>query len=327
MLESLGYTEADERAEADLILFNTCSIREAADNRFIAHLGEAKRLKSEDPERVVGVGGCWAQSVKDEVFERFPFVDVAFGPGQIARLAEFLASDSLSAAGLFRVRGLLRPSADEARARVPGLAADLAGVQLPLLVLHRAVDPRARAEPRPGRAGRRGRCAGRRRRPRGDAAGPEREQLRPRPRGAPDDVRRAAGADRRGRRHRAHPLHEPAPEGHARGRDPGPRRARGGLRAHPSAAPVGLQPGAEGDAPHLQPRALPRSRGDDPRARAGLRADHRHHRRLSGRDRGRISRRPSSSSTTWATTVPSPSCSRRGAAPRPPSWTTRCRTR
>jgi tRNA-2-methylthio-N6-dimethylallyladenosine synthase len=101
MLESLGYTEASERDGADLILFNTCSIREAADNRFIAHLGEAKRLKSEDPERVVGVGGCWAQSVKDEVFERFPFVDVAFGPGQIHGLAEFLASDSLTAQGYF----------------------------------------------------------------------------------------------------------------------------------------------------------------------------------------------------------------------------------
>ena len=101
MLDSLGYEEARERDDADLILFNTCSIRESADNRFIAHLGEAKRLKSEDPERVVGVGGCWAQSVKDEVFERFPFVDVAFGPGQIHKLAEFLNSDSLSAQGYF----------------------------------------------------------------------------------------------------------------------------------------------------------------------------------------------------------------------------------
>ncbi|HEY8638935.1 MAG TPA: tRNA (N6-isopentenyl adenosine(37)-C2)-methylthiotransferase MiaB, partial [Solirubrobacterales bacterium] len=101
MLESLGYEEAAARDEADLILFNTCSIRESADNRFIAHLGEAKRLKSEDPERVVGVGGCWAQSVKHEVFDRFPFVDVAFGPGQIGRLAEFLTSDSLTAQGYF----------------------------------------------------------------------------------------------------------------------------------------------------------------------------------------------------------------------------------
>jgi len=101
MLASLGYDEVAERSDADLILFNTCSIRENADRRFISHLGEAKRLKSEDPERIVGVGGCWAQSVKDEVFERFPFVDVAFGPGQIGRLAEFLASDSLSAQGYF----------------------------------------------------------------------------------------------------------------------------------------------------------------------------------------------------------------------------------
>jgi tRNA-2-methylthio-N6-dimethylallyladenosine synthase len=101
MLESLGYREASDREGADLILFNTCSIRESADNRFIAHLGEAKRLKSEDPSRVVGVGGCWAQSVKDEVFRRFPFVDVAFGPGQVHRLAEFLTSDSLTAQGYF----------------------------------------------------------------------------------------------------------------------------------------------------------------------------------------------------------------------------------
>ncbi len=101
MLDSLGYVEAEARDGADLILFNTCSIRESADSRFIAHLGEAKRLKSEDPARVVGVGGCWAQSVKDEVFRRFPFVDVAFGPGQIHRLAEFLTSDSLTAQGYF----------------------------------------------------------------------------------------------------------------------------------------------------------------------------------------------------------------------------------
>lgn len=106
MLEGLGYERVDQRSDADVLLFNTCSIRESADSRFLAHLGEAKRLKAEDPSRVVGVGGCWAQSVKEEVFERFPFVDVAFGPGQIARLAEFLASDSLTAQGFFEFEGL-----------------------------------------------------------------------------------------------------------------------------------------------------------------------------------------------------------------------------
>jgi tRNA-2-methylthio-N6-dimethylallyladenosine synthase len=105
MLESLGYAEAADRAQADLILFNTCSIRESADSRFVARLGEAKRLKREQPERIVGVGGCWAQSLKEEVFERFPFVDVAFGPGQVHKLAEFLTSDSLSAQGYFEFEG------------------------------------------------------------------------------------------------------------------------------------------------------------------------------------------------------------------------------
>src|SRR5688500_19317099 len=86
-------------------MFNTCTIRESADSRFLAHLGQAKRLKAEDPARVVGVGGCWAQSVKDEVFARFPFVDVAFGPGQVHKLAEFLTSDSLTAQGFFESEG------------------------------------------------------------------------------------------------------------------------------------------------------------------------------------------------------------------------------
>jgi tRNA-2-methylthio-N6-dimethylallyladenosine synthase len=105
MLESLGYDEAQQRAEADLILFNTCSIREKADNRFLSYLGEAKHLKAGRPDRVIGVGGCWAQSVKDEIFARFPFVDVAFGPGQVHKLAEFLTSDSLSAQGYFEFEG------------------------------------------------------------------------------------------------------------------------------------------------------------------------------------------------------------------------------
>jgi tRNA-2-methylthio-N6-dimethylallyladenosine synthase len=105
MLESLGYGEADDRAGADLILFNTCSIREKADDRFVAHLGEARALKRRRPGLVVGVGGCWAQSVKDEVFARFPFVDVAFGPGQVHKLAEFLTSDSLTAQGFFEFEG------------------------------------------------------------------------------------------------------------------------------------------------------------------------------------------------------------------------------
>ena len=105
MLESLGYRAAEEREQADLILFNTCSIREAADSRFISHLEQSKMVKRRRPETIIGVGGCWAQSVKEEVFRRFPYVDVAFGPGQIHKLAEFLTSDSLTAQGYFEFEG------------------------------------------------------------------------------------------------------------------------------------------------------------------------------------------------------------------------------
>jgi tRNA-2-methylthio-N6-dimethylallyladenosine synthase len=105
MLESLGYEETEAAADAGLILFNTCSIREKADSRFVAHLQQAAAHKRRDPEVVIGVGGCWAQSVKDEVFRQFPFVDVAFGPGQVHKLAEFLTSDSLTAQGFFEFEG------------------------------------------------------------------------------------------------------------------------------------------------------------------------------------------------------------------------------
>ena len=229
MLESLGYTPAAERADADLILFNTCSIREAADNRFIAHLGEAKRLKSENPERVVGRRRLLGAVGEGRGLRALPVRRRRLRPGPDRSPRRVPDLGLAQRPGLLRVRGLRRRPADAPRARVPGLVADLTGLQLPLFVLHRAVDTWARAEPRPGRAGRRGRAARGRRRARAHPAGPEREQLRARPRRAPDELRRAARATGRRRRDRADPLHQPAPQGHARGRDPRPCRARVGL--------------------------------------------------------------------------------------------------
>ena len=105
MLVALGYAETAEQQDAELILFNTCSIREKADSRFISYLQLAASYKRRNPEIVIGVGGCWAQSVKEDVFRQFPYVDVAFGPGQVHKLAEFLTSDSLTAQGFFEFEG------------------------------------------------------------------------------------------------------------------------------------------------------------------------------------------------------------------------------
>jgi tRNA-2-methylthio-N6-dimethylallyladenosine synthase len=105
LLEEMGYREAAVRDDADLILFNTCTIRGSADERFIGNLGDAKRVKRLRPDAVVAVGGCWAQSQKEEVFRQFPFVDIAFGPGEVARLGELVARERLEAVGAFSFDG------------------------------------------------------------------------------------------------------------------------------------------------------------------------------------------------------------------------------
>ena len=99
---------------------------------------------------MVGVGGCWAQSVKDEVFERFPFVDVAFGPGQIHRLAEFLTSDSLTAQGYFEFEDFAGHLPAKRAREFQGWLQISQGCNCALLVLHRALHARPRAEPPPG---------------------------------------------------------------------------------------------------------------------------------------------------------------------------------
>jgi len=92
LLESLGLGEADDPANADVLVFNTCTIREKADERFVAHLMDARAAKQRDPDTTIVVGGCWSESMKEELFERYPFVDLAFGPGAIHRLADHIAA-------------------------------------------------------------------------------------------------------------------------------------------------------------------------------------------------------------------------------------------
>lgn len=105
LLEDRGWSTAERRDDADLILFNTCTIRGSADDRFLGNLGDARRIKRERPDVVVAVGGCWAQSQKAKVFEEFPFVDIAFGPGEITRLGELVARERLDALGAFSLDG------------------------------------------------------------------------------------------------------------------------------------------------------------------------------------------------------------------------------
>jgi tRNA-2-methylthio-N6-dimethylallyladenosine synthase len=92
VLEELGLGEAPSQDEADVLVFNTCTIREKPDTRLAAHLGNARVLKERDPERIIAVGGCYAEAQRERIFDLYPFVDVAFGPGSIPHLADWLGA-------------------------------------------------------------------------------------------------------------------------------------------------------------------------------------------------------------------------------------------
>src|SRR2546421_3404911 len=92
MLEELGLGEAVEPETADVLVFNTCTIREKPDTKFAAHLGHAIARKRANPETVIAVGGCYAEAQRERLFELYPEVDVAFGPGSIPHLGEWLGA-------------------------------------------------------------------------------------------------------------------------------------------------------------------------------------------------------------------------------------------
>ncbi|MBK7540901.1 MAG: tRNA (N6-isopentenyl adenosine(37)-C2)-methylthiotransferase MiaB [Candidatus Competibacteraceae bacterium] len=92
LLEAHGLERTEDLAQADVLLLNTCSIREKAQEKVFSQLGVWKRLKAERPELVIGVGGCVASQEGALLRERAPYVDVVFGPQTLHRLPEMLAA-------------------------------------------------------------------------------------------------------------------------------------------------------------------------------------------------------------------------------------------
>ena len=101
MLESLGIGEATTPDDADVVVFNTCTIREKPDTKLAAYLGQAGARKRENPDLVVAVGGCYAEAQRERIFDLYPFVDVAFGPGSIPHLADWIGAGGVAPRGRF----------------------------------------------------------------------------------------------------------------------------------------------------------------------------------------------------------------------------------
>jgi len=124
LLESMGYRPVAEPDEAQVLVYNTCSIREKADNRLAGHLGLAARLKRTGLVRLVVVAGCLAQSRREEFFSDFPFVDVLVGPQNLYDLPALIKArlESGEPAAAFE-DVTTRWSADLPRSRVAGPSA------------------------------------------------------------------------------------------------------------------------------------------------------------------------------------------------------------
>ncbi len=89
---SHGYQKTDNESEADLLLLNTCSIREKAQEKVFHQLGRWKKLKLANPDLTIGVGGCVASQEGNAISERAPFVDLIFGPQTLHRIPDMLES-------------------------------------------------------------------------------------------------------------------------------------------------------------------------------------------------------------------------------------------
>jgi tRNA-2-methylthio-N6-dimethylallyladenosine synthase len=90
LLGEIGYCQVDTAVEADVILLNTCSVRDKAERKVYGHLGRFKPLKDENPAIILGVGGCVAQQEGEKLLQKVPYLDLVFGTHNVHKLPEMV---------------------------------------------------------------------------------------------------------------------------------------------------------------------------------------------------------------------------------------------
>jgi len=93
-LEELGYTAADRMEDADIIIMNTCSVRQNAEEKVYGKIGEIKKLKNKNPDLLLGIAGCMAQENKGKLIERMPVIDFVIGPYHIHDLKDIISREN-----------------------------------------------------------------------------------------------------------------------------------------------------------------------------------------------------------------------------------------
>ena len=105
ILERHGYLNTGSQEDAGLIILNTCSVRLKAENKLFGHIGSLKVLKEQNPDLIICVGGCTAQSLKEKLTDTFPYIDIVFGTGNIENLPYLIKARAASAKSICETSG------------------------------------------------------------------------------------------------------------------------------------------------------------------------------------------------------------------------------
>jgi len=136
-LHAHGYQSVEDRDQADVILYNTCSVREHAEQKVFSRLGELRQRKAADPGLVIGVIGCLAEQQGKSLFRKYPHVDILCGPGELDQLVTLVHNAAVTAAGSRPPRQLALMGAAARRSATLAAAED----RLELLDLSRSISP------------------------------------------------------------------------------------------------------------------------------------------------------------------------------------------
>jgi len=144
-----GMAPTDDVGEARVVVFNTCAIRENADNRLYGNLGHLKPLKDRNPELRIVVAGCLAQKDQGLIQTKAPWVDVVIGTHALPHLLELLERSATEGPqmDIREYTETFRARSGRPRGRFPRLGLDRDRMRQRLHVLHRAVRPRPPALP------------------------------------------------------------------------------------------------------------------------------------------------------------------------------------
>ena len=115
ILTDLGYEECAEIENADIAVFNTCCIRENAENHAFGNIGMLKKLKSQKRDMIIAVGGCLTQQMgkADGLHEKFPYVDIIFGTHNLHKLKEYILLKQSAKKPVIKIEEIGRASCRE----------------------------------------------------------------------------------------------------------------------------------------------------------------------------------------------------------------------